>query len=66
MSYFGSEKRLLLSISAISSTQTQAIGLTEVDINVFDNQPLIELTSAIGYPIISSVSQEITLEAGWH
>jgi hypothetical protein len=66
MSYFGSEKRLLLSISAISSTQSQAIGLTEVDINVFDNQPLIELTSAIGYPIISSVSQEITLEAGWH
>jgi len=66
MSYFGSEKRLLLSISALSSTATQAIGLTETDVTVFNGQSLTQLVSSIGYPSISSASQQITLEAGWY
>ena len=66
MSYFGIEKRLLLSISAISSAATQAIGLTETDVTVFNNQSLTQLVSSIGYPTISSSSNIITLESGWH
>lgn len=66
MSYFGTEKRLLLSISAISSSATQAVGLTETDVTVFNNQSLTQLASSIGYPTISSSSNVITLESGWH
>ena len=65
MSYFGYEKRLLLSISALSSSTTQSIDATEVDVNVFDSQSLTQLVSSIGYPSISAASQQITLEAGW-
>lgn len=66
MSYFGIEKKLLLSISAISSSATQVIGLTETDITVFNGQSLTQLASSIGYPTISSSSNQITLEQGWH
>ena len=66
MSYFGIEKRLLLSVSAISSSATQAIGLTETDVTVFNSQTLTQLVSSIGYPTISSSSNQITLQAGWH
>lgn len=65
MSFFGNQKRLLLSISALSSSATQSIDTTEVDVNVFNSQSLTQLVSSIGYPSISAASQQITLEAGW-
>lgn len=66
MSYFGIEKKMLLSVSAISSSATQTIGLTETDVTVFNGQSLTQLQSSIGYPTISSSSNEITFESGWH
>jgi hypothetical protein len=66
MSYFGTEKKLLLSISAISAgVTTQTIGTTTADLNIFNSKSLTQIVSSIGYPTISVTSNIITLEAGW-
>jgi len=65
MSYFYS-KTLSLSISALSAnTATQVITTTEADINIFSGETIGQITSSIGYPVISVSSSTITLEAGW-
>jgi hypothetical protein len=65
MSYFGSEKKINLSISAISSTNLQTISTTVTDVTVFNGGSLTQLASSIGYPSISISSNIVTLEAGW-
>ena len=65
MSYFGTEKKMLLSISAISSTTTLAVGLIEDDLTIFSGKSLTQIASSIGYPSISISGATISLEAGW-
>jgi hypothetical protein len=65
MSYFSTEKKMLLSISAISSSTTLAVGLTEVDLTIFNGQALTQIASSIGYPSISVSGATISLDAGW-
>jgi len=66
MSYFGSEKRLLMSISSLySSVSTQSIGITGVAVTIFNNVTPTQMVSSIGYPTISVSSGTFTLEAGY-
>jgi hypothetical protein len=66
MSYFGTEKKLLLSISAIpAGTATQSVGTTVANLSIFNSASLSQIASSIGYPVISIASSVITLEAGW-
>lgn len=66
MSYFGTEKKLLISISAIpAGTATQSVGTTVANLSIFNSASLSQIASSIGYPVISIASAVITLEAGW-
>jgi hypothetical protein len=65
MSYFGSEKKINLSVSAIQSGVTQTISTTLLTVNVFEGLSATPITSSIGYPIVSVSSNIFTLEAGW-
>ena len=66
MSYFGSEKRLLMSISSLySSVNTQSFGITGVIVSIFNGVTPTQMTSSIGYPTISVSSGTFTLEAGY-
>ena len=66
MSYFGSEKRLLMSISALySSANTQVISNSTALVTIFNGASPTQLASSIGYPTISVSSGVFTLEAGY-
>ena len=66
MSYFGTEKKLLISISAIpAGTATQSVGTTVANLSIFNSASLSQIASSIGYPVISIASSVVTLEAGW-
>jgi len=66
MSYFGTEKKLLLSISAISAgATTQSVTTLITDLTIFNSKSLTQIVSSIGYPTVSVASNIITLEAGW-
>lgn len=66
MSYFGSEKRLLMSVSTLhSSTDTQSIDTNLVTVSIFNNGTLTPRVSSIGYPTISVSNDIFTLEAGY-
>ena len=66
MSYFGSEKKMLLSISAIYSSATQTLTTSDADLSIFNGLSITQLVSSIGYPTISVVGGVITLQDGWH
>jgi hypothetical protein len=63
MSYFTPQKRINLSASAISSSATQAIGATLVNVTVWSG--VTQIASSIGYPSISISSGLVTLPIGW-
>jgi hypothetical protein len=66
MAYFGNEKKLLMSVSALySSVNTQTIGITGVIVSIFNGVTPTQLASSIGYPTISVASGVFTLEAGY-
>lgn len=65
MSYFGSEKKINLSISAIQSGVTQTISTPLLTVNVFESLSPTPIASSIGYPTVSVSSNIFTLEAGW-
>lgn len=66
MAYFGNEKKLLMSVSALySSGNTQSIGTTEAIVSIFNGVSPTQLASSIGYPTISVASGVFTLESGY-
>ena len=70
MSYFSTEKKINVSISAIHTQGIQTITASYADVNIFipsQSPTTVQLASSIGYPtIITSASPStITLEAGW-
>jgi len=65
MSYFGSEKRLLMSVSALYATSTQDIGPAPNIVSIFDGVTPTPLTSSIKYPTISVSSNVVTLQSGY-
>lgn len=70
MSYFSTEKKINMSVSALHTTATQALSSTFADVNIFIpsvTPTLVQMTSSIGYPTITTAASPstITLEAGW-
>ena len=65
MSYFGSEKRLLMSVSALYAISTQDIGPAPNVVSIFDGVTPTPLTSSIEYPAISVSSNVVTLQSGY-
>jgi len=65
MSYFGSEKRLLMSVSALYAISTQDIGPAPNIVSIFDGVTPTPLTSSIEYPTISVSSNVFTLQSGY-
>jgi hypothetical protein len=70
MSYFSTEKKINVSISAIHTQGIQTITASYADVNIFIPSQVpatVQLASSIGYPTIttSSSPSTITLEAGW-
>lgn len=65
MSYFGSEKRLLMSVSALYAISTQDIGPAPNIVSIFDGVTPTPLTSSIEYPTISVSSNVVTLQSGY-
>lgn len=63
MSYFTSEKKINISISAISSSAIQTIGASFTNVTVWSG--VNQIASAIGYPSFSVSSGLITLPVGW-
>jgi hypothetical protein len=70
MSYFSTEKKINIAISAIYSQSIQTIPATYEDVNIFIPSQVpttVQIASSIGYPTVttSSSPSTITLEAGW-
>lgn len=70
MSYFSTEKKINVSISAIHTQGIQTITASYADVNIFIPSQVpatVQLASSIGYPTVttSSSPSTITLEAGW-
>lgn len=65
MSFFGFKKKILMSCSAIQLNSTQSIGTTIADVTILDTVTINQISSEIGYPTISTTSDQITLEGGW-
>lgn len=65
MSYFGSEKRLLMSVSALYAISTQDIGPAPNVVSIFNGVGVTPLASSIGYPTISVSDDIFTLQSGY-
>jgi len=65
MSYFSSEKKSLISMSALVSSATQTITTSLTAVTVFNNTSITQLASSVKYPSISASSDTILLESGW-
>lgn len=70
MSYFSTEKKINMAISAIHTQGIQTITSSYADVNIFIPSAVpttVQIASSIGYPTITTASSPstITLEAGW-
>ena len=70
MSYFSTEKKINMSISALHTSATQALSASYADVNIFIpsvSPTLVPMASSIGYPAVTTTASPstIVLEAGW-
>jgi hypothetical protein len=70
MSYFSTEKKINLSVSAMYTSAVQSLSSSYADVTIFipsQVPTVVQLASSIGYPTITTASTpaSITLEAGW-
>ena len=70
MSYFSTEKKINLSVSALYTSAIQSLSTTYADVTIFIpsvSPTAVQLASSIGYPTITTAASPatITLEAGW-
>lgn len=65
MSFFGIEKKTLISISALHTTATQVATTSVQTATIFNLISTTQLVSSIGYPTITVSGGVITFEAGW-
>lgn len=66
MSFFGKEKDILMSISAIYATATQTATTSLQTATIFNLRSTTQLISSVGYPSVSvDNSGQITFASGW-
>ena len=59
MSYFSTEKKINMSISALHTSATQALSASYADVNIFIpsvSPTLVPMASSIGYPSITTAA----------
>lgn len=65
MSYFSTEKRLQMAVMGIYSTGLDTVGGLWADLQLFSTDTQVQIASSVNYPIITTNSVTIDLEAGW-